>query len=166
MGGKAIGLSLNNGFAGVYARQPDLIITTRPNRDSGNIVFGSPVMINSDGVQNVDDTLTAENFVGVAAAEVKGTLNYMNQNSGGEYVPNSPVSVFQRGSISVICPNDAPARYGAVYVRIVAVTGRNVGDFETVEVEDENVLIENAQWGGNKDSNNVAELVLLTRANA
>jgi len=165
-GGKTIGLSFNNGFAGSYARQPDMIIATRPNRDTANIVFGAPLMQSSDGVKNVDSTLTAANFVGVAGAEVRSTLNFSDQNSGGQYEPNTPVSAFQRGSISVICPNDTPIKYGAVYVRIVAVTGRAVGAFETAADGTNNILIPNAEWGDSKDARNVAELVLMTRNSA
>ncbi|MCL1867301.1 MAG: hypothetical protein FWF82_07825 [Oscillospiraceae bacterium] len=166
MGGKTIGLSFNSGFAGNYARQPDAVIATRANNGSDNIVFGAPVMISGDGVANIDDTLTADTFVGVASSEAKSTLDYSDQNSGGVYVPGSPVSVFQRGSISVACPVDSPSRYGAVYVRTIGATGRNIGDFEAAAVTDENVLITNAQWGGIKDGRNIAELVLLTRGNA
>jgi len=89
-----------------------------------------------------------------------------SMGGGGEYIPNEATSVFQRGSISVLCPVDSPALGGAVYVRIEAVAGRSVGDFEAAYVEDENVLIPNAQWGGVKDANSVAELVLLTRSHA
>jgi hypothetical protein len=166
MPGKTIGTALNNGFAGSYARQPDMIIETRPNADTANIVFGSPLMVSGGGVINTTAALTAATFAGVAAKEVKSALNYTNQNSGGEYLPNEPVSVFQRGSINVLCPNGTPALGGAVYVRTVAVSGKNVGDFETATDSGKNVLITNAQWGGAKDANNVAELVLLTRANA
>jgi hypothetical protein len=166
MGGKSIGKSFNFGFAGTYARQPDMIINTRPNRDSGNIMFGVALMQTSDGVKNVDATLTADNFIGVAGAEVRTQLSFPDQNAGGQYEPNGPVSVFQRGSITVLCPNDMPARYGAVYVRIVAAPGRNVGDFETTADGTNNVLIPNAEWNTEKDSRGAAELVLMTRVSA
>ena len=34
MSGKTIGLEMNNGFAGSYARQPDMIINTQPNKEA------------------------------------------------------------------------------------------------------------------------------------
>jgi len=166
VGGKTIGKSFDYGFAGSYARQPDMIINTRPNNGTDNIVFGSPLMVSGDGVKNVDGTLTAAAFVGVAGKEVKSALSYADQNSGGEYQPGEAVSTFQRGSISVICPYDSPARYSPVYIRTVAVSPRKIGDFEVAADGTNNILIPNAQWNGEKDANNVAELVLLTRETA
>jgi hypothetical protein len=123
-------------------------------------------MISGDGVANTTASLTATNFVGVAGSEAKNTIDYTDQNGGGQYTPNQETSVITRGSVTVICPNDAPVRYGAVYIRTVAATGRNIGDFESVSDTGNNVLVPNAQWGGKKDARNVAELVLLTRATA
>lgn len=169
MPGKTIGQSLNYGFAGSYAHQPDMVIETIPNDDTNVIVFGSPVMYSNQGafggVKNVDATLTADLFVGVASKEIKSNLIYANQNDGGAYYPKEAVSVFQRGSISVICATGDPVRGGPVYVRTVADGQLQIGDWETTAVTGENVLIENAQWGGPKDGRNVAELVLLTRKN-
>jgi hypothetical protein len=165
-GGKAIGQSLNFGFAGRFARMPDSIIATRPNNDAVSIIFGSALMASTNGVANITAAFTAADFIGVAGAEVKSALSYADQGSGGEYLPTEPVSVFQRGSISVLCPNDVPELNGAVYIRVVAATGRNIGDWETTADGTNNILIPNAQWGSGKDNNNVAELVLLTRANA
>lgn len=169
MPGKTIGLSLNYGFAGSYAHQPDMVIETMPNDDTTNIVFGSPVMYSGQdafgGVKNIDTTLTADNFVGVASREIKSNLYYADQTQGGAFLPKEPTNVFERGSISVICATGDPVRGGAVYVRTVENGAQLVGDWETTSVAGENVLIENAQWGGPKDNRNVAELVLLTRKN-
>lgn len=169
MPGKTIGLSLNYGFAGSYAHQPDMVIETLPNVDTTDIVFGRPVMYdNSDafgGVKNVDATTTADTFLGVASKEVKANYIFDEQNTGGRYRPNEPTSVFERGSITVLCTTGSPVRNGAVYVRTVASGALAVGDFETTEVTGENILIPNARWGGPKDARNAAELVLLTRAN-
>lgn len=170
MPGKTIGTSLNYGFAGNYAHQPDMVIETIPNAGTTNIVFGSPVMYAPaasafGGVQNVDATLTADNFVGVAAQEIKTVLNYIDQNEGGAYIPREAVSVFERGSISVLCVVGSPERGGAVYIRTVANGGNVVGQWETAEVTGETILLPNARWGGPKDGRNIAELVLLTRQN-
>lgn len=168
MSGVTIGKDLNFGFAGNYARHPEQMNMTRRNGGTTNIVFGDPVMLMADGasVQKADATFTAENFDGVAAAEVKSELLYLDQNSGGAYVPNEPVPVFQRGSISVLCPDGNPVANGAVYVRIVASGQLPVGSFSANDVSGETVLIPNARWNGGKDTRNIVELVLLTRTNA
>lgn len=169
MPGKTISTSLNYGFAGSYAHQPDMVIETIPNDDTTNIVFGSPVMYSGQdafgGVINITAAFTADDFVGVASREVKSVLSYYDQNAGGAYVPGEATSVFQRGSISVICANGSPERGGEVYVRTVTNGVNVIGQWETTAVAGENVLLENAQWGGPKDARNIAELVLLTRKN-
>ena len=166
-GGKAIGKSLNFGFAGSYARTPDCITVTRPNTSGGNILLGTVLVYDATGgVVPSDGSFTAAKFVGIAGRETKTMLNYLDQNGSAEYSPDEAVSVFQRGSISVICTVGTPIVGGAVYVRVVAGTGTNIGDIEAVANGANNVLLTNAQWGGGKDANGVCELVLLTRNNA
>lgn len=173
MPGKVIGNSLNHGFAGNFARQPDLIAVTRPNNSTTNIVFGSPVMADGNGgVIPVTADFTADKFVGIAGSETKSAFDYLDQNKGGEYAPKEAVTVVQRGSISVICAVGTPAVGGDVYIRTVADGNKKVGDFEaTADVDSttkaaKNVKLTNAQWGGGADVNKVAELVLLTRNRA
>lgn len=173
MAGHVIGESLNHGWAGNFARQPDLIAVTRPNNAEVNIVFGSAVMADdSGGVVPVSASFTADKFVGVAGSETKSAFDYLDQNKGGEYAPKEAVTVVQRGSISVICSSGTPAVGGDVYIRTVADSGKKIGDFEAAPDIDEttkaakNVKLTNAQWGGGADVNKVAELVLLTRNRA
>ena len=167
-GGKTIGKSLNYGFAGSFARTPDCITVTRPNTSGANILLGTALMYDATGgVVPSDATLTPENFVGIASRETKTMLNYLDQSSGMEYPPNDAVSVFQRGSISMICTVGTPIVGGAVYVRtVVAIPGQNIGDFEAVADGTNSLQLTNAQWGGGKDANGVCELVLLTHNNA
>jgi hypothetical protein len=166
-GGKTIGKSLNYGFAGSYARTPDCITVTRPNTSGANIRLATALMYDTQGgVIPYDGTLTADTFVGIASRETKTILEYLDQNAGMEYPPNDAVSVFQRGSISMICTQGTPIVGGAVYVRTVADVGKNIGDFEAVADGTNSIKLANAQWGGGKDANGVCELVLLTRNNA
>jgi hypothetical protein len=166
-GGKTIGKSLNFGFAGSFARTPDMIIATRPNTSGSPILLGTVLVYDATGgVIPSDGTFTAEKFVGIAGRETKTMLNYLDQDSGAEYAPDDAVSVFQRGSISVICTVGTPVVGGAVYVRIVADAGKAIGDLEATADDTNSVLLTNAQWGGEKDANGVCELVLLTRNNA
>lgn len=167
MSGKTIGMTLNNGFAGSYARNPEMMIMTRPNNGTANIVFGSPLMRDDlGGVVPVDSTLTAELFEGVASKEIKTALSYLDQSGGGAYAPSEPVSVFQRGSINVLNPMLDADYNKPVYVRIVADGTKKVGDFEATASGASSIAITWAQWGGKPDANGVAELVLLRRYNA
>jgi len=166
-GGKTIGKSLNNGFAGTFARMPDSITVTRVNTSGENIKLATALMYDAtSGVIPADDTFTADKFVGIAARETRTSLNYLDQNSGMEYPPDSAVSVFQRGSISAICKVGTPKIGGAVYVRVVASGSMEIGDFEADADGTDNIQLTNAQWGSDQDANGVCELVLLSRNNA
>lgn len=162
MSGKTIGLAFNNGFAGSYARQPNMTINTKPNTGSVVIPYGAPVMQNGIGVKFPDSTLTAANFVGIASRQIQTSSNFYGQNGPGEYQVNDAVPVFQQGRVNVYVADGTPALYGNVYVRTVANGTKAVGDFECAAVSGENVQITNCQWGGPKDANGIAELVIFT----
>ncbi len=53
-----------------------------------------------------------------------------------------------------------------VYTADDDTTGAKAGDFTADQMAQGTVRLTNAQWGGPKDANGVAELVLLTRINA
>lgn len=162
MSGKTIGLSFNHGFAGSYARQPDMVINTKPNVSSTPIPFGAPVMQGSGGVQFPTASLTASNFVGVASRQVQTADSYFAQNGAGQYNQNDAVPVFQVGRINVYVADGTPALYGDVYVRIVASGTKAIGDFECTLDSGNNIKLDNCQWGGPKDANGIAELVIFT----
>lgn len=165
---QVIGTTMTAGFAGSYARQPDMIVNTRPAGGSAAIPFGAPLVYSDGAVVQMGASATAAQFVGVAGREIKSSLEYLEQTPG-EYSPGDPVSVFQRGSIQVYCQRGAPALGGAVYVRITANASYStavVGGFEAEADSTNTVKLTNCQWGGAPDANGIAELVILTRLNA
>lgn len=165
---QVIGASMTAGFAGSYARQPDMIVNTRPAGGSASIPFGAPLVYSGTEVVQMGASATAAQFVGVAGREIKSSLTYLEQ-SPGQYNPGDPVSVFMRGSIQVYCQRGTPALGGAVYVRITANGSYEtavVGGFEASADSSNTVQLTNAQWGGPPDANGIAELVILTRLNA
>lgn len=166
MSGKTIGLNMNHGFAGSYARQPNMVINTKPNVGSADIPFGAVCMQGTDGVTFATASLTAANFVGIAARQIQTADSYTLQNEAGVYHQNDAVPVFQQGRINVKCANGTPAMYGDVYVRITADTGKNIGDIECASDSGKCVQITNCQWGGPKDANGIAELVIFTGVGA
>lgn len=165
---QVIGTAMTAGFAGSYARQPDMIVSTRPAGGSAPIPFGAPLVYSGTDVVQMGASATAAQFVGVAGREIKSSLTYLEQ-SPGQYAPGDPVSVFQRGSIQVYCQRGTPALGGAVYVRTTANESYStavVGGFEAGDDSGKVVKLTNCQWGGPADANGIAELVLLTRLNA
>jgi hypothetical protein len=166
-----IGKTMDHGFAGSYARQPDMIVGTRPAGGTEQLLFGVPLKYDGDGkvvLMGVDSA--AADFVGVASREIKGSLNYLDQ-SMGSYAPGEAVSVFQRGCINVKCQNGTPKLGAPVYVRVAtdpAIPTAEVGGFEAVEASTaaESVRLENCQWAGPADANGIAEIRIMTIQNA
>lgn len=166
---QVIGKEMPHGFAGGYARQPDMIVNTRPAGGETPIPFGAPLVYDSTkpAVVAAGAGFTAAAFAGVAGAEIKTALTYLTQQEG-QYAPGEPVSVFQRGSINVKAYG-TPALGGTVYVRTTAsgtYTTEPVGAFTATNESGSTVALTNCQWGGAADANGIAELVILTRANA
>lgn len=164
-----IGANMPHGFAGSYARQPDMIVNTRPAGGADQIVFGTPLKYDTNGaVIPMGAASTAAQFVGVAAREIKSALNYLTQGVGA-YAPGEAVPVFMRGSINVKCQNGTPALGGKVYVRTAAnesIPTGVVGGFEAVADGENTVELTNCQWAGAADTNGIAELRILTMNNA
>ena len=116
---QVIGKEMPHGFAGCYARQPDMIVNTRPAGGGAPIPFGTPLKYDGAEVVPMGAAATAAQFVGVAGAEIKSALTYLDQ-SQGQYAPGEPVSVFQRGAINVQCQRGTPALGGAVNSPVTA----------------------------------------------
>ena len=155
---QTIGRNMSYGFAGSYARQPDMIVNTAPLGGATVILFGTPRVRGENGaVLPMGSGNTGNQFIGVAGREVKSPAELFNQDVG-QYAPEEPVSVFQRGCINVKCQKGEPAIDGTVYVRDAASEGYSVGGFEA-EADGANVVaLSNAQWNGPADNNGVAEL--------
>ncbi len=158
-----IGTAMPHGYVGSYARQPDMIVSTRP---AGTLLaFGAAVKYDASGaVVPLGAGDTADAFAGVAAREIKSALNYLEQNTG-QYAEGEAVPVFQRGAVNVLCQKGAPALGGAVYVRIAEnanYPGAAVGGFEAEADGGNMVQLKNCQWAGPADTNKVAELRILT----
>ena len=169
---QTIGKTMNNGYAGSYSRQPDMVVNTRPLGGTENVSFGAPLKYDSNGnVVLMGAGSAAANFVGVAAREIKSSLNYLSQGVGA-YAPKEAVSVFKRGSINVKCQKGTPKLGGDVYVRITANEAAPtavVGGFEA-EADSTSaantVKLTNCQWAGAADVNGIAELRIMTMINA
>lgn len=163
---QVFGKEIPHGFAGSYARQPDMIVNTRPA--GGAIPFGLAMTYDDDKNVVVFGNATTNTFLGVAGKEIKSALTYLDQ-SVGAYAQGEPVSVFMRGSINVKCQRSTPSLGGAVYVRTAeneSYPGCVVGGFEAEADSGKTQMLGDVQWGGPADANGIAELVLLKRAQA
>lgn len=155
---QTIGLNMSHGFSGSYARQPDMIVNTAPLGGTEIIPFGTPLVRGENGVVLPMGTgNTGNQFIGVAGREVKSPAEFFSQNVG-QYAPEEPVSVFQRGCINVKCQKGSPSIDGTVYVRVTASGNYVVGGFEAEADGTNTVALVNAQWNGPADNHGVAEL--------
>ena len=86
---QVMGTEMPHGFAGSYARQPDMIVNTRPA--GGVIPFGMALTYDENKNVVVFGTASTNNFIGVAGKEIKTALTYLDQNVG-EYAAGEPAS--------------------------------------------------------------------------
>lgn len=160
-----IGKTLDHGYAGSYARQPDMIVNTRPA--GAAVAFGAALQYGANGaVTPMGAGSTAAGFAGVAAREIKSAMNYLDQDAGS-YAKGEAVPVFMRGAINVKCNVGTPKLGGDVYIRVTAsgsVPAGVVGGFEAVAdaTAANTVKLANCQWAGSADANGIAELRILT----
>lgn len=155
---QTIGLNMSHGFAGSYARQPDMIVSTAPLGGTSSIPFGTPLVRGQAGVVlPMGAGNTGNQFIGVAGCEVKSPSEFYAQDIG-QYAPDEPVSVFQRGCVNVKCQKGSPAIDGTVYVRVTASGNYQPGGFEAEADGANTVALPNAQWNGPADNHGVAEL--------
>ena len=78
-----IGNTMPHGFAGSYARQPDMIVNTRPLGGADSVAFGAPLKYDGNGnVVQMGASAAAAEFAGVAARELKSALTYLEQGEG------------------------------------------------------------------------------------
>lgn len=163
MPGKVIGTSLNYGFPGTIAMQPDQIVGVGAVKENEEIVFGAPVTQDEEGVI-ANFTASDTDIAGIAVRQVKSVYDYMNQNGVGTYRAKENISILERGSISVYCAYGTPKVGSKVYIRIASGTGgEKIGALEATAEEGKNVMIPGVVWGSSKDANGVALLVIKER---
>lgn len=171
MKGQIIGKTMDHGYAGSYARQPDSVIDSHPLTGTANVPFGLAVVrdtTNAHAVVLPTDSTTAAQFLGVAVREIKTAVDYLNQNVG-QYAPGQAVPVMKRGCVNVKCQKGTPAVGGAVYLRVKANSSYEtavVGGFEAEADSTNTVQLTNCQWKGEADPNGIAEMRIMTIINA
>jgi hypothetical protein len=167
MPGQSIGTSLLNGYPGSFARNSDCIIAGKIA--TADIAFGSPVVIGATNkVTKFGAADTLANFLGIAVREVKQSPDYVPAT--GKYKVGEVADILERGSISVICVEGTPTPLAGVWVCTSAGTNTVIGDLvatATPAGSPSVVALTNCRWGSDSiDSNNVAELAIVSRNNA
>ena len=135
MSGKAIGVSMNFGYPGGYARTPDDVTVSRLIKadSAADVPFGACLKLNTNNtVELAGSGFTADKFAGIAVREIKTPTNFLAQNTV-KYVRGQVCDALVRGAVTVVCNVGTPTAGGDVYVRIaenVSVPDGVVGGFE------------------------------------
>lgn len=166
MPGTAIGIKMNNGYAGTISRTADSIVQNRIA--AGTIAFGQAVALKDDNTWRLVATGdTAAAVAGIAVREVV-QANTFNPQSNPDYVAKSPCDVLVRGNCTVKCQRGTPKAGVAVYVRITANDTYQdcvVGGFEAQADGSNTIQVTNIEWTtGDIDSNKITEVTVKTRA--
>lgn len=169
MPGKAIGTTLNFGYAGTIAFGPDDVTGSKVvASDSDNITFGQPVVLNTDNTVDAptSTTISATNFHGVARAVAQQNNTYPTTNSAGYFAPSTMADIVRRGVVTVECVHGTPTAGGAVYVRKTANSSyptEAVGAFRADADGSNTVQLTNCCWeDGKVDANNMTALRIKT----
>ena len=157
MAGKAYGKTLPFGFRGAVSRQPDTLIQSYTNTGADNIEFGAPVVFDATngGVRKIASGDEATAIIGFAVRRMGQP--YADDPKGYYYKKGDVVDVLVRGSMTVeLKAVTGIAARGQVYV--------DPADGELTSVAGSNLAVPNTVFAtGNYDSNNVAEITVLSR---
>ena len=125
--------------------------------------FGQPFKFNSSG-----------KAIPVAASDAasvfKGIITRVVPSIGGntasglnDAIPSqdSTQGGLRKGFCNVLCTIGTPVKGGTVYMRVVAASGKLVGDLEATADGTDNVALTGVEWAVNgKDADNITELFI------
>ena len=167
MSGKAYGKNLPFGFRGAVSRQPDTLIQSYVNSGNANIEFGAPVVFDTatGGVRKVaasGDAATA--IIGLAVRRMGQP--YADDPKGYYYKKGDVVDVLVRGSMTVeLEATTGIAARGTVYVNPTTGELTSVSSHGSDSDAVAHLALPNTVFAtGNYDSNNVAEVTILSRS--
>lgn len=122
--------------------------------------FGVPVKVINNTAAKIVAGDTAASFYGVLTRIAPSESGGLAQ-AFGDGVPSTThfQGIIVKGYVAVKCAQGNPSRGGAVYMRVTAATGKNVGDFEAVADGANSVALPGVIWATSyKDANNIAEI--------
>lgn len=123
--------------------------------------FGLPAKFDSAGkIIPIEASDTAADFKGIL---VRNAPSISGNTSEGfaDGIPSEDAAqgLLRSGFINVKCAIGTPVKGGIVYMRVVADTGKLVGDLEATADGANNVALSGVEWAvSGKDANNITEL--------
>lgn len=150
-----------SGVPGDITRQLDTIVEQAfLNSAKVPAAFGLPVKMTAGKLEKIEAGDTAASFYGILTRLSPSIAGDTAQVLGaGTPNANACQGVMVRGYCNVACTIGTPVRNGVVYMRVVAASGKNIGDLEATADGANNVALTGVVWNSDgKDSSNVAEL--------
>jgi len=124
------------------------------------LAFGAPIKLVSGKAEPFEAGDTEAKFYGIlsrVAPSVGGSTAQLF--TSGVPSTDSVQGIAVRGYVNVACTVGTPVRGGIVYVRVVAATGKAIGDFEATSDTTNSVALTNAVWAvDGKDGSNNTEI--------
>lgn len=150
-----------SGVAGDITRQQDTIVESGLlNAAAAPAAFGAPVKIVSGKFEKIASGDDAADFAGVLS-RIAPSISGDTAQTFASGTPNaeSVQGIVVKGYMNVKCAVGTPVRGAAVYMRVVAATGKAIGDFEATADGDNNVALTGVTWAvDGKDADSVAEI--------
>ena len=149
-----------------------------------NVVNGQVTLSKTPtGANNANTVLQFADFAGIAVREVKTMFSYgltpgapLITPTVGYYQPGQYVGILTRGAITIQVNVGAPVAGGPAYLRSIlngGIPAGKVGGFESNNDGNNSIMLANVPQvadaffkNGVQDSNNLCELVILSRASA
>lgn len=148
-----------SGVAGEVTRQQPTVETGLLNPAQPTPKFGGPVKLTSGKFELIEAGDTAASFRGILVRTAPG----MSGSLADADTPNPavPQGIIRRGYVAVPCTVGTPTRGGTVYMRVIAASGKRIGDLEATADGSNNVALTGVEWAlPGKDANNIAEIFI------
>lgn len=150
-----------SGVAGDVTRPDDTVVEPGLlNAAQAPTAFGAPVKLVSGKFEKIAASDAAAVFAGILSRIAPSIAGDTAQTfAGGTPNTDSVQGIVVEGYVNVVCTVGTPARGGAVYMRVVAATGKAVGDLETAADSGKCVALSGVTWAvDGKDASNVTEI--------
>lgn len=151
----------SSGVAGDVTRPDDTIVESGLlNSAVAPSAFGAPLKVASGKFEAIESGDVATDFYGILSRVAPSIAGDLNQTFAGA-TPNtdSVQGIVVKGYVNVACTVGTPARGGAVYMRVVADTGKAIGDLEATSDSTNSVELTGVTWAvDGKDADDVTEI--------
>lgn len=126
--------------------------------------FGKPFKFDASTGKaiNIDASDAASVFKGIIVRSVPSMSSASGQSfADGAPTEDAPQGGLREGYVNVLCTVGTPVKGGIVYMRVVADTGKAVGDLEASSDSSNSVVLVGVEWAVNgKDADSITELYI------